>query len=378
MIALFTALTAALFAALLVNQYSVRRAPYQLAWAVGAAAFAAAAGAEALAASFGWSEPLYRVWYLTGAVWTAGWLGLGTAFLLGKTRFGYTFAVSLFLAGLFTFLARKAYPDAGIFPLAYFLAAIVLSLAIGVESYFANSRWPLLALVAVGGATIVAMVLAPRLTKAIPAAVVETLVETTRRGTAPLQRYHRLRKKLLGLESYYLYDSSIPVFKDEKEYPYDPAKDLVISSVAPLGADYVANANDEIIVMAMIETKEGIANLDAICATPGLDAKGQRAQRLTPIRRRVLEVLLESHKPLGAYEIIERSAASGAARPAPITVYRALDFLLEQGLVHKLARLSAFVGCVAEPQEHDHDHAHDHDRKYDQKSEKENDVKHFL
>ena len=38
------------------------------------------------------------------------------------------------------------------------------------------------------------------------------------------------------------------------------------------GADYVANANDEIVVMAMIETKEGIANLDAICATPGLDA----------------------------------------------------------------------------------------------------------
>ena len=54
----------------------------------------------------GWNEALYRTWYLAGAVWTAGWLGLGTAFLLGRTRFGYTFALCLFLAGLFTFLTQ--------------------------------------------------------------------------------------------------------------------------------------------------------------------------------------------------------------------------------------------------------------------------------
>ena len=72
----------------------------------------------------------------------------------------------------------------------------------------------------------------------------------------------------------------------------------------------------------------------------------ERSQRLTPIRRRVLEVLLESHKPLGAYEIIERSAASGAARPAPITVYRALDFLRDNGLVHRIESRNAFVACV--------------------------------
>ena len=61
-----------------------------------------AAGAEALAALGGWNEALYRTWYLTGAVWTAGWLGLGTAFLLGRTRFGYSFALCLLLAGVFT------------------------------------------------------------------------------------------------------------------------------------------------------------------------------------------------------------------------------------------------------------------------------------
>ena len=61
----------------------------------------------------GWNEALYRTWYLTGAVWTAGWLGLGTAFLLGRTRFGYSFALCLFLAGLFTFLVRNKPEYAG-------------------------------------------------------------------------------------------------------------------------------------------------------------------------------------------------------------------------------------------------------------------------
>ena len=75
---------------------------------------------------------------------------------------------------------------------------------------------------------------------AIPPAVVETLVATARAGTGPLQRFARLRKKLLGLETYHLYDGSIPVFKTDKTYPYDESKDIVIASVAPLGEDYAA------------------------------------------------------------------------------------------------------------------------------------------
>jgi Fur family zinc uptake transcriptional regulator len=70
-----------------------------------------------------------------------------------------------------------------------------------------------------------------------------------------------------------------------------------------------------------------------------------RAQRLTPIRRQVLEALLESHNPLGAYEIIERLAEKNG-RLAPITVYRALDFLRQNGLVHRIESRNAFVACV--------------------------------
>jgi oligoendopeptidase F len=75
---------------------------------------------------------------------------------------------------------------------------------------------------------------------AVPPAVLETLVGTVRNGTAPLQRYMKLRKKLLGLQSYHLYDGSIPLFKTDATYTYDDSKALVLSSVAPLGPDYGA------------------------------------------------------------------------------------------------------------------------------------------
>jgi hypothetical protein len=121
--------------------------------------FGTAAGAEAIANIAGWNELLYRAWYLLGAVWTAGWLGLGTAFLLGRTRFGYSFAFSLFLAGLFTFLTqqRYQYPNAGSAPILYFVAAGILALAVAVETYFQNDRWPRIAALAVVGATILSI-----------------------------------------------------------------------------------------------------------------------------------------------------------------------------------------------------------------------------
>ncbi len=75
---------------------------------------------------------------------------------------------------------------------------------------------------------------------AIPRAVVETLIDATRAGTAPFRRYARLRQKLLGLPSYHLYDAAVPIYRSDKSYPYERARELATASVAPLGADYVA------------------------------------------------------------------------------------------------------------------------------------------
>jgi len=75
---------------------------------------------------------------------------------------------------------------------------------------------------------------------AIPKAVVETLIEATRAGSAPFQRYARLRQKLLGLPTYHLYDASVPIFRSDKVYPYEEARELAMASVAPLGDDYLA------------------------------------------------------------------------------------------------------------------------------------------
>jgi len=145
--ALLPTLTAFLALAMsiaLADQWRERRQPFQLVWAIGMAFYGIAAGCEALAAASGWNEVLYRTWYLTGAVLTAGWLGLGTALLLSKTRFGYAVAISIFLAGLFTLLtqAKYHYEGAGSTPILYFIGAGLLALAIAVETYFQNERWP--------------------------------------------------------------------------------------------------------------------------------------------------------------------------------------------------------------------------------------------
>lgn len=65
---------------------------------------------------------------------------------------------------------------------------------------------------------------------------------------------------------------------------------------------------------------------------------------MTPLRRRVLELVWASHRPVKAYDLLEALRENGA-RPAPPTVYRSLDFLQQEGLVHKVESLSAYVGC---------------------------------
>lgn len=81
---------------------------------------------------------------------------------------------------------------------------------------------------------------------------------------------------------------------------------------------------------------QALAEARAIC-------KSNNA-RLTPVRERVLELIWQSHKPLGAYDVLAALAEDGR-NAAPPTVYRALDFLLSNGLIHRIASLNAFVGC---------------------------------
>lgn len=149
------------FFLLLADQWRTRRRPYQLIWAIGMLWYGISAGTEFLGGAFGWSEPLYRAWYLIGAVWVAGWLGLGTVYLLGKTRFGYSFAASLALAGLFTYLSwrRYDYADSGIAPFVYLGIAAVLAVVVAVLTWRRDSRWIHVAGAVVVGGTIVSAIM---------------------------------------------------------------------------------------------------------------------------------------------------------------------------------------------------------------------------
>jgi Fur family zinc uptake transcriptional regulator len=70
-----------------------------------------------------------------------------------------------------------------------------------------------------------------------------------------------------------------------------------------------------------------------------------RGERLTPMRREVLAVLLADHQPLGAYEILDRLAPSHR-RPVPYMVYRALEFLCGNGFVHRIESRNAYLACM--------------------------------
>ncbi|WAC29531.1 Fur family transcriptional regulator [Ancylobacter sp. SL191] len=79
-----------------------------------------------------------------------------------------------------------------------------------------------------------------------------------------------------------------------------------------------------------------MARFEQACARSGA--------RLTPLRRRVLEQLADSHVPLGAYELVERLGIAGD-KPPPMSVYRALDFLVAQGLAHRIESRNAYLAC---------------------------------
>ncbi|HSL97804.1 MAG TPA: hypothetical protein VK831_04450 [Candidatus Deferrimicrobiaceae bacterium] len=148
------------FFAFLIDQWRERRRPYQLVWAIGMLWYALSAGTEFLGGAAGWSEPLYRAWYLIGAIWVAAWLGLGTVLLLAKTRFGLMLVPAFLLLALISLGGARVYPETGIAPPIYAAVALGMAVAVAVLSYRRDERWAWVVAVAVVAGTALSAVLA--------------------------------------------------------------------------------------------------------------------------------------------------------------------------------------------------------------------------
>lgn len=85
-----------------------------------------------------------------------------------------------------------------------------------------------------------------------------------------------------------------------------------------------------------MRVEDGLRRAERLCA--------EQALRLTPVRRKVLEILLQNTRALGAYAILDVLSDAGFGSQPPV-VYRALEFLIDRGFVHKIGRLNAFVAC---------------------------------
>ena len=94
----------------------------------------------------------------------------------------------------------------------------------------------------------------------------------------------------------------------------------------------------------------GVANAQGILAQAEARARA-RGLRLTPVRHRTLEILLQAHGALGAYDVLGQLAAEGYGTQPPVA-YRALNFLVENGLAHRIRRLNAFTACAHPAQDH--------------------------
>lgn len=105
----------------------------------------------------------------------------------------------------------------------------------------------------------------------------------------------------------------------------------------------------------MADTEAFHAHDHARCSNAALDHAERLARekglRLTPVRRRALEILLEEHRALGAYEVLDRLASEGFGSQPPVA-YRALEFLVEHGLAHRIRRLNAFTACANPGERH--------------------------
>jgi len=125
----------AVFAGLVLDQWWQRRHAFQLVWGLGLVFYGIATFTEFYGGALGWTDALYRVWYLIGAFFVAAYLGAGTIYLLSKTRFGYFAAASIVLGGLFSLAATTKYPGSNV------AGAITLAVAVAAALAIALATW---------------------------------------------------------------------------------------------------------------------------------------------------------------------------------------------------------------------------------------------
>src|SRR5215471_20532839 len=122
------------FAGLVLDQWWQRRHAFQVVWGIGLLFYGISSGTEFIGGAFGWSQPLYRTWYLIGAFFVAAYLGAGTIYLLSKSRFGFFAGAVVLLGGLLSFLFSHAtdpkthlalYPGSESAGLAAFVIALI-------------------------------------------------------------------------------------------------------------------------------------------------------------------------------------------------------------------------------------------------------------
>jgi hypothetical protein len=156
------------FAAMVFDQWLQRRKSFQLVWALGLLWYAVATGCEFLGGTFGWNGPLYRAWYLFGAFLVPSYLGVGTLYLLNKTRFGYFVAASVALGGLFSLAATAKYPGSSVAGYTTLALALVVAVAIAVATAVRRELQAHVAMVCLVAGTLVvaALVLTARLSGA--------------------------------------------------------------------------------------------------------------------------------------------------------------------------------------------------------------------
>jgi len=154
-----TSILGLVFALALFDQWRERRGGFQLIWGIGMLFYGIAAGCEAIGEALGWTDLLFRGWFAFGVA-TPAWLGLGSAYLLNRTRFGYTYAAIVLFSAVLAFVVRNRYPDAGLVPVLVLFGGVIFALAVGIETYFQNERWPTIAAVGVTATTIVMFLLA--------------------------------------------------------------------------------------------------------------------------------------------------------------------------------------------------------------------------